>query len=328
MLGPRGLNTYDSLGIEPPRETAKSFDEGGYFILRSGWSAKSAYVMLDCGPHGAMNCGHAHADALSFEYSAGGTSWIVDPGTYTYTGDAEQRNLFRSTHAHNTVTVDGLSQSVPLGPFSWRTIGSSRAGSLTQTAQWVRFTGQHDGYCRLADPVTHVRTLAFRKTDFREPAVGSYVVIHDRLVAKKEHQYASYLHFPPTCRVIPGTAGVIVSTETGQELLVVTVVSDGRGLVTIPRTRIEDGWVSPCYGLRLEAPVLVNTWEAEGACACTTVLVPLAEMEHHTLLARVASEIESAEDLLNLPHDVVRALDSSLRAGVAGLSSAGVQSLS
>ncbi|MGH7183388.1 MAG: alginate lyase family protein, partial [Nitrospiraceae bacterium] len=102
MLGPKGLNRYDSLSIEPPQETAKSFDQGGYFVVRSGWSAKSTYLMLDCGPHGAMNCGHAHADALSFEYSADGTTWIIDPGTYTYTGDAGQRTYFRSSQAHNT----------------------------------------------------------------------------------------------------------------------------------------------------------------------------------------------------------------------------------
>ncbi|MGH7180391.1 MAG: hypothetical protein ACREJN_00250, partial [Nitrospiraceae bacterium] len=104
-------------------------------------------------------------------------------------------------------------------------------------------------------------------------------------------------------------------------------VSDGRGLVTRPRTQIEDGWVSSCYGLRLAAPVLVNSWETAGTCSCTTVLVPLAETDNRALLDRVASEIGSAADFLNVPHDVVRALDDSLRASVERLSSAGVQLL-
>ena len=320
MLGARGLNTYDSLDDELPRETTKSFEEGGYFVLRNGWSPKASYVMVDCGPHGAMNCGHAHADALSFEYSSGGTSWIVDPGTYTYTGNVEQRNHFRSTLAHNTITVDDLSQSIPSGPFSWSTIGSSQGGSLTQTAQWVRFTGQHDGYRRLADPVTHIRTLGFMKTDSREPGVGSYVVIHDRLVAAETHHYASRLHFSPACRAIQGTAGAVVSTETGQELLVVTVVWDSRGLVTTVRTKIESGEVSPCYGLRLDAPVFVSAWEATGACSGTTVLVPLGEMEPRVLLDQVINEIGNAEELLNVPHDVVQALDDAFRATLVQLS--------
>jgi hypothetical protein len=50
-------------------------------------------------------------------------------------------------------------------------------------------------------------------------------------------------------------------------------------------------------------------------------------MEPHALLARVASEIESAEGLLNVPHDVVQMLANYLRASVMRLSSAGAQSL-
>jgi hypothetical protein len=327
ILGAKGLHRYENLTVEPPQETAKSFDQGGYFVVRDGWSPKSTYVMLDCGPHGAMNCGHAHADALSFEYSAGGIAWIIDPGTYTYTGDAEQRNYFRSSQAHNTVTVDDLSQSLPLGPFSWEAIGSSQAGALIDTGRWVHCTGQHDGYRRLADPVTHVRALAFRKTDSSELAGSSYVVIHDRLMAKKEHRYASRLHFSPTCQVTPETSPLVVSTETGQELLVVTVVSDDRGLVTTPRMQIEDGWVSSCYGLRLRAPVLVNSWEAEGICSCTTLFVPIAELGNRAVFERVVSEVESAADLLNMPHDIVQAIAKVLQASALRPSSVGVQSL-
>ena len=158
------------------------------------------------------------------------------------------------------------------------------------------------------------------KTDSREPGVGSYVVIHDRLVAAETHHYASRLHFSPACRAIQGTAGAVVSTETGQELLVVTVVWDSRGLVTTVRTKIESGEVSPCYGLRLDAPVFVSAWEATGACSGTTVLVPLGEMEPRVLLDQVINEIGNAEELLNVPHDVVQALDDAFRATLVQLS--------
>ena len=46
--------------------------------------------------------------------------WVlVDPGTYCYHRDELWRDHFRSTPAHNTVSVDGLSQSDMLGPFMW-----------------------------------------------------------------------------------------------------------------------------------------------------------------------------------------------------------------
>ena len=96
-------------------------------MLRDGWAANSMHALVDAGPLGAMNCGHAHSDALSIEVSAGGCPFLVDPGTYTYTESASDRNHFRHSAAHNTVTVDGESASVPDGPFSWTSRADARA---------------------------------------------------------------------------------------------------------------------------------------------------------------------------------------------------------
>ena len=76
--------------------------------------------------HGADNCGHAHADALSFELAVNGQTMLIDPGTYTYTASKDLRDSFRSSSAHNTLTVDDRSWSTPSGPFSWQSIGDSR----------------------------------------------------------------------------------------------------------------------------------------------------------------------------------------------------------
>ena len=65
--------------------------------MRDGWTRESNYLLFDCGPHGSLNCGHAHADALSFDVAANGRTVLVDPGTYTYTGSKELRDWFRSS---------------------------------------------------------------------------------------------------------------------------------------------------------------------------------------------------------------------------------------
>src|SRR5688500_1152130 len=54
---------------------------------------------------------HGHNDALSIEVSAGGCAFIVDPGTYLYTGDLQRRHDFRSTSYHSTVKIDGVEQN-------------------------------------------------------------------------------------------------------------------------------------------------------------------------------------------------------------------------
>ncbi len=108
-----------------------------------------------------MNCGHAHADALAIEVAALGATVLVDPGTFTYTGSAELRDLFRSTAMHNTLTIDGLSSSVPAGPFKWKHVAECTLHCWHDHPGFTFFEGSHDGYKRLPDPATHTRTVLF-----------------------------------------------------------------------------------------------------------------------------------------------------------------------
>ena len=118
LTGVEGLRRFDSIVVTEPLEMSKAFLDGGYFVMRDGWTRESNYLLFDCGPHGSLNCGHAHADALSIDVAANGHTVLADPGTYTYTGSQKLRDWFRSSIAHNTVTLDGQSSSEPNGAFS------------------------------------------------------------------------------------------------------------------------------------------------------------------------------------------------------------------
>jgi hypothetical protein len=48
-----------------------------------------------------------------------GEQWLIDPGTFTYVGNVDQRNRFRGSGAHNTVRIDGENQAIFAGPFRW-----------------------------------------------------------------------------------------------------------------------------------------------------------------------------------------------------------------
>src|SRR5699024_4625487 len=50
--------------------------------------------------------GHSHADNLNFILHFQGRPLLVDTGISTYEKN-ERRQLERSTHSHNTVTIDG-----------------------------------------------------------------------------------------------------------------------------------------------------------------------------------------------------------------------------
>ena len=66
---------------------------------------------MDAGPFGALHSGHSHSDTLSIIVRSGDEEILIDPGTYTYTGEPEWRDWFRGSSAHNTIRIDGLDQA-------------------------------------------------------------------------------------------------------------------------------------------------------------------------------------------------------------------------
>ncbi|HEV8187592.1 MAG TPA: heparinase II/III-family protein, partial [Pyrinomonadaceae bacterium] len=187
LMGVDGLSRFDSLPAARPTETSKAFFAGGYFVMRDGWTRDSNYLLFDCGPHGSLNCGHAHADALSFDLAANGQTVLVDPGTYTYTGSKELRDWFRSSHAHNAVTVDGESSSLPNGAFSWRTKTRCSLRKWISEERFDFVSGEHDGFMRLPAPVMLTREILFLKRN--------YWIIRDVFESSNPHQLDIRFHF-------------------------------------------------------------------------------------------------------------------------------------
>lgn len=104
-------------------EGCKSFayPDGGIYVIRS----KRLHLVVSAGPVGQNgNGGHGHNDKLSFELTVDGDELFLDPGTYLYTALPEERNRFRSVHAHNTLLIRGEEQNGwfkgPTGLFSMK----------------------------------------------------------------------------------------------------------------------------------------------------------------------------------------------------------------
>lgn len=244
--GTEMLTRLDQLQMVPPEKTSVAFEHGGYYVMREGWSKDSNYLLFDCGPHGTLNCGHAHADALSFELCAQGQPKLVDPGTYTYTGDGQQRQWFRSSFAHNTISIDGRSSSEPGDPFSWNTIAHCKASSWLSCDRFDYVEGSHEGYRRLPDPVTLKRTALFLKND--------YWVIHDRVLSHSSHTADVAFHFdsglvPSLSRSVTGRT-IIREGTTGNGFLEIHSFGNGEW-------KQENAWVSDCYGRRQPSVVCV-----------------------------------------------------------------------
>jgi hypothetical protein len=131
---------------------SRALPASGYYVSRT---TDGDHLVFDAGPHGYLNGGHAHSDALAVTLSLAGRPLLIDPGTATYTVDREMRDRFRSTAMHNTVVLDGRPQSRPGGPFHWETAASAR-GSVWRSGDGCDYVeGTHDAYL----PLVHTRAV-------------------------------------------------------------------------------------------------------------------------------------------------------------------------
>ena len=156
------LGNRDSFGIGSgvtvqPKWQNTFFPNGGVAVLRDGWGAGDAVAVVDAGPHGAMNCGHAHADALSVVLSLGDQPVFVDRGTYTYVGS--KRDEFRVTRSHNTLEFDQESSVEPKGFFQWGALPPPAAGQLLVQGDFCVFQGSAIGHVATASPSVHRRQV-------------------------------------------------------------------------------------------------------------------------------------------------------------------------
>ena len=288
LLGPEGLAEYDSVKAVLPAKQSRAFTEAGYFVMRDGWLPESGYALVDCGPHGSLACGHAHADSLSLQFSAGGVNWLTDSGTLTYTGKADLREYFRSTAAHNTAEVDGQSQSVTAGPFSWSHIAESKLGEFNSNENFAYFSGLHNGYQRLTDPVKHRREVLFMKSG-GESQLPPYLIVRDRFEAVEHHRYAMNYHFSSDCAAeVTGkpvrdeqlsNQRARYNSEAGGQRIQVSA-PDGEGLTLVSfgsselKTAVKKSWVSRCYGQCQQAPMATLTAEGKGTQSFASLIIP------------------------------------------------------
>jgi hypothetical protein len=252
-------------GVRGERPSAKyaSFPQGGYFIQRSGWGAGSTafneerYLIFDCGPLG--DGGHGHYDLLNVEIAAGGAPLIVDPGRYVYSEETPNwRRWFKSTAAHNTVSVDGLDQTAyrrgaPNGP-----VAQGHLLDRLSTAGLDVLWGECDSPCY---EVVHRRRVLF--------VADEYWIIEDRLVGERPHRYDLRFHLAPQA-----WEKTTLAVADGQSV----VRAPGLALVTISRgaATIEQGWFAPLYGHKLPAPTLSVRAEGTPQATFITLVAPLA----------------------------------------------------
>jgi hypothetical protein len=240
-----------------PAWPSQALPDTGYYVSRS---SRGDHLTIDAGRHGFLNGGHAHADALSITLTIRGTPFLIDPGTAGYTIDAPLRDRFRSTELHNTVTIDGRSQSAPDGPFRWRSAVDATALEWRSDNGYDLFAGAHDGY----RPCTHHRTVLSRP--------GCWYVI-DRLLGAGVLRADVHWHIDPAWDV-SRTASRAIRAVGGPGGRPVWLLTLGAACDVVSRSSTPGlGWCAPVYGQVIPATAVRATRRAEAPFCIVTAIV-------------------------------------------------------
>ena len=189
---------------------------------------------------------HGHADALSITLSKAGQMILVDPGTYRYNGAEEWRRYFKGTRAHNTISIDGLDQSIQETGFIWSRpyhtellMDSHRSGNFVVKAL-------HDGYSRLKNPVWHTRTILF--------IPESSFLIKDSFHGEGVHSYQLNFHLHPDTTPKVADGWWCLNHQTAKVYL--KLLPDNNLHLIRGQLNPIHGWFSPRYGIKRKSYVL------------------------------------------------------------------------
>jgi hypothetical protein len=292
LLGPSGVTAFDALRPVPPVNTSRGFADGGYYVMRDTWSRDANWLAMDAGPHGYLNCGHAHADALSIDVVSRGRSLLTDAGTFSYSADLESRNHFRSTAAHNTVVVDGHSSSqLGAGAFHWKGFARTEVRRWISTSSFDFIAARHDGFTHLESPVFHERSVLFVR--------GEYWLIRDRIESAGDHDVEVLFHCAPgiVARQLSENSVSLGEADAsdGQLTLLMTLAPGGS-------YNIVGDSMSPRYGKRVDTTSCIFRLRARGTQDIVTFVIPF-----EGAVPRVESDITS-----NIYHVAVDGSDDLL----------------
>ncbi|MBC7900373.1 MAG: alginate lyase family protein [Saprospiraceae bacterium] len=256
LLGAEGLRKFDEIEAIKPKETSKAFAASGFFTVRDSWKADANFLLIDCGEHGFLNGGHAHADSLSFVLSFNGQPIFVDSGTYKYSSDPQAREMFRSTPAHNCLTVNGESSSVTDGPFSWASAANSKLLEWRDDSDCVHFRGTHDGFERFK--VNYEREIVFRN--------HGEIVINDLIKSEALNLFELNFILSPNieAEVNQDTVRIFAKNREKQWLLTFSSKMIAKSFEYEGFWKIEKCYISSRYGAKVESRKLVFTIMAEG----------------------------------------------------------------
>ncbi len=301
MFGDKVVALFEK--VHPERRIASmAFEAGGIYLINDNEPCQQR-MTIDAGPQGTGNAGHGHADALSIHLSLDGRRFLIDPGTYRYISEGSERDWFRATAAHNTVTVDKLDQVDPAGPFAWKSIPNVKKEIWLNRRTFDFFSGSHDGYRRLPKPVTHRRSIFHVK--------GGLWFVHDLAEGRGDHLLESFWHFGRDVEIADTGSAIcaqLSDTQTSRCTAATLLIDRNSGWTA----QIERGSVSPAYGAKQSASVLRISAKANLPAQCGVLLLAQVRPSESGNFSAIGSDVKGVYGYRYQSHHQSRQADELL----------------
>ncbi|WP_342415085.1 alginate lyase family protein [Paenibacillus sp. FSL R10-2782] len=287
LLGAEKYERYMRLqAAYKPSTESRAFPQTGYYVMRD----EQQYLFFDAA---AMGGAHGHADALNLEWMWKQQLFFTDTGRYTYE-EGEWRHYFKSTRAHNTITVDGEDQTPYVSTQQWGTPAAQvKTYRWESNSRYHFIDASHDGYTRLPDPVTHRRWVLLG-------AEVPIMLLADWLEAEAEHEMEQRFHLHPEAVVellagktgsLGASASLVYPGSSVKLAIHWTTAGLTEGRLTVSE---QQGWVSKVYGSKAETPVLQAQAAFSGKTGILTVCLPEDSADNGEPLRLTAYEIDPA----------------------------------
>jgi hypothetical protein len=236
----------------PTSYTAKSssLSATGYFSL--GDELQGDKLVVDGKPMGPDYLpAHGHCSLFSYELSIAGERFIVDSGVQEYEA-GPWREYWRSTRAHNTVSVDGAEQSEIWASFRVGQRTRLKGRTYLQRGSSAIFVGLHNGFAGQQQPTPHRRfIIALPQRRW---------VILDEVFGAGNHAVQSFIHLAPDVVCRPEDQWVSLRSTLCEMRLYPWFENAGSGArIACVQGQAEpvQGWYAPEFGRAFPNPVIV-----------------------------------------------------------------------
>jgi hypothetical protein len=257
ILGTMAVAGSQASAFFPDTQVAvmRGAEGGGWYLLANPASVIGA---------------HAHAGRLGFELWNSGAPVLIDSGCCNY-DEPELVSWYRTTRAHNTVIVDGVTEEATSSTILW----VPRRETPNRITEWK--PGKELSSLTMVSPEEEATNASVRWSRTITLVRDRFAVISDSFETEGEHSYEILLHFPPS-EMTPDTTGKVVSIRTDRVTEIHATDTSGEG-----RFVAGTGLVS-IRGRSEEAPVASYMLRGSGSMSAHILVVPSSGGERGTLV--------------------------------------------